>query len=266
MLIDSHAHLDMKDFAGDLPSILDRALEAGVEQIVTIGIDAASSRRAVQLAEQYPILFATVGCHPHNADRMSREDINHMVKLASHPKVVAWGEIGLDFHRNRSSRPGQIKAFELQLETASKIDLPVVIHDREAHEDVLSIIKAMGEKRPRGVIHCFSGDTSLARSFLDLGYDISLPGTVTFPKAEKTRQAARAIPLERLLLETDAPFLAPVPRRGRRNEPSLVVHTAREIARLRGVPLEDVARITSGAARRLFGLPEPSSPKDSEES
>ncbi len=257
MLIDSHAHLDMNEFEGDLPSVLTRALDAGIDQIVTVGIDPASSRRAVRLAEEHSFLFATVGCHPHNADKMCADDLDRMTELASNPKVVAWGEIGLDFFRNRSGREGQIQAFERQLEIASRLGLPVVIHDRDAHEHVLSCIKAMGENRPRGVIHCFSGDTRLARTFLDLGYDISLPGTITFPKAETARDVARMVPLERLLLETDSPYLAPVPHRGRRNEPALLIHTAREIACLREIPLEEAARITSETARRLFGLPEP---------
>lgn len=266
MLIDSHAHLDMDDFAGDLGPVLTRALEAGIDQIVTVGIDLASSLRAVELAEEHSFLFATVGCHPHNADRMGRDDLDRMAELASNPKVVAWGEIGLDFFRNRSGREGQIRAFERQLEMASSLDLPVVIHDRDAHEEVLSCIKGMGEKRPRGVIHCFSGDTDLAQEFLNLGYYISLPGTITFSKAETARDVARTVSLERLLLETDAPYLAPVPRRGRRNEPALLIHTAREISRLRGISLEEAARITSNAARRLFCLPEPATPMNSEES
>jgi len=259
MLIDSHAHLDMKDFEEDLTAVLTRALKAGVHRIITVGIDLPSSRRAVRLAEDYPFLFATVGCHPHNADKISRDDLDQMVELASNPKVVAWGEIGLDFFRNRSGRKDQIRAFERQLEIASSLDLPVVIHDRDAHEDVLSCIKAMGDKRPRGVIHCFSGDTVLARVFLSLGYHISLPGIITFPKAETAREVARMVPLERMLLETDAPYLAPVPRRGRRNEPALLIHTAREVARLKEISLEDAARTTSIAARRLFTLPGPDS-------
>jgi len=256
MLIDSHAHLDMPDFADDLPSVLSRAREAGVEQIVTVGIDLESSCAATELAGRHPFLFATVGCHPHNADRLNPEDLDRMAELASsEPKVVAWGEIGLDYFRNRSARENQIRAFERQLEIASGLDLPVVIHDREAHDDVLACLEAMGSERPGGVIHCFSGDPALARTFLDMGFFLSLPGTVTFPKAETTREVARTVPLDRLLVETDAPFLAPVPRRGRRNEPALVVHTAREIARLRDEPFEEVARHTSTAARRVFGLP-----------
>lgn len=258
MLIDSHAHLDMSDFAEDLSSVLIRAREAGVDQIITVGIDLDSSYAAVEIAAQHPFVFATVGCHPHNADTLNRDDLDRMADLAStSPGVVAWGEIGLDYFRNRSARGSQIRAFERQLEIASRLGLPVIIHDRDAHDDVLSCLEAMGSQRPRGVIHCFSGDAALARTFMELGFVLSLPGTVTFPKAETAREVARAVPLDCLLVETDAPFLAPVPRRGKRNEPALVVHTAREIARLRGEPFEEVARVTSMAARRVFGLPEP---------
>jgi TatD DNase family protein len=254
MLIDTHAHLDMEDFEKDLPLVLDRALEAGVDRVVTVGIDLASSRRAVDLAREHPFLSATVGCHPHNAGALDLKDLDLMAELASGREVVAWGEIGLDFFRNRSDRESQIRAFRIQLETAAGLGLPVVIHDRDAHREVLACIKEMGGNHPRGVIHCFSGDTGLARDFLDLGYHISIPGTVTFPRAETTREVARMVPLDRLLLETDAPYLAPVPRRGRRNEPALVIHTAREVARQRGISLEETALATSLAACRLFGL------------
>ncbi len=260
MLIDTHAHLDMPEFDGDLPAVLTRAGEAGVEQIVTVGIDRPSSLEAVHTAETHESVFAAVGCHPHHADSLTQDDLDSMIELAAGPRVVAWGEIGLDYFRNRSAREAQIQAFELQLDIASRLDLPVVIHDRDAHSDVLSCLEAMGDRRPRGVIHCFSGDTALARTFLDMGFFISLPGTVTFPKAQNAREVARSVPLDRLLVETDAPFLAPVPRRGKRNEPALVVHTAREIARLREESFEDTARLTSMAARRLFGLPKAETP------
>jgi TatD DNase family protein len=258
MLIDSHAHLDMPDFSEDLPAVLDRAREAGVLQIVTVGIDLESSRAAVELAAEHPFVFATVGCHPHNADAFESADLDRLADLASRrQEVVAWGEIGLDYFRNRSARESQLRVFRRQLEIAAGLGLSVVVHDREAHEDVVSCLEEMGSKRPGGVIHCFSGDAALARTFLDMGFVLSLPGTVTFPKAETVREVARTVPLDRLLVETDAPYLAPVPRRGRRNEPALVVHTAREIARLRGEPFEEVARLTSMNARRVFGLPDP---------
>lgn len=257
MLIDSHAHLDMPEYATDLSAVLARARAAGVQQIVTIGIDPDSSLRALELAREYSFLFATVGCHPHHADALAPEDLDRLAAYAPDPNVVAWGEIGLDYYRNRASRKGQIRAFESQLERAARLDLPVVIHDREAHEDVLSCIRAMGGHHPTGVIHCFSGDFALARAFLDLGFDLSIPGTVTFPKAHATQEVAARIPLARLLVETDAPFLAPVPFRGKRNEPARVVHTAQEIARLRGLDFEEVALQTAQNTRRVFGLPRP---------
>jgi len=257
MLIDSHAHLDMPEYAADLPAVLERARGSGVLQIVTVGIDLLSSQRALGLARGHSFLFATAGCHPHHADALSPEDLDRLAALTTDPNVVAWGEIGLDYYRNRASREGQIRAFENQLERAARLDLPVVIHDRDAHEDVIACIRAMGVRRPSGVIHCFSGDYALARVFLDLGFDLSIPGTVTFPKAEATRDVAARIPLDRLLVETDAPFLTPVPFRGKRNEPARVVHTAQEIARLRGLDFEEVAFQTTENTRRVFGLPQP---------
>jgi TatD DNase family protein len=259
MLIDSHAHLDMPEYAADLPEVLLRARGNGVQQIVTVGIDFASSNRALALARKHSFLFATVGCHPHHADALAPEDLDRLAALTLDPNVVAWGEIGLDYYRNRASRKGQLRAFENQLEKAAHLDLPVVIHDRDAHEDVVACIRAMGARRPSGVIHCFSGDYALARVFLDLGFYLSIPGTVTFPKAEITREVAVRIPLDRLLVETDAPFLTPVPFRGKRNEPARVVHTAQEISRLRGLDFEEVACQTAENTRRVFGLPQPDS-------
>lgn len=256
MLIDTHAHLDMPDFRDDLAGVIRRALDAGVGQIVTVGIDADSSRAALGLAREYDLIFATVGCHPHNADSLTREDMVVLEELAGDEKCVAWGEIGLDYYRNRSGRKAQIEAFERQLAVAAALDLPVVIHDRDAHEDILSCIRGMGTAAPRGIIHCFSGDLPLAEEFLAMGFYISVPGTVTFPKAETIREVAARLTLDRLLVETDAPYLTPVPYRGKRNEPARVVHTAREIARLRDADFEEVARVTTRNARDVFGLPE----------
>ncbi len=257
MLIDSHAHLDMTDFQRDLPMVLNRAIKGGVCQVITVGIDVATSLKALEIAREHHFVFATVGCHPHNADQLQNGDLDRMAELASSPEVVGWGEIGLDFHHNHSSREAQLRAFEAQLEIAARLDLPVVIHDREAHDEVLAVLTAMGRDRPRGVIHCFSGDYELAAAFMDLGYYISLPGTVTFPKARAPREVAARIPLDRLLVETDAPFLAPVPRRGKRNEPALVLHTAKEIAELRGAGFDEVARQTAANTRELFAMPRP---------
>ena len=263
MLIDSHAHLDLSDFSEDLPEVLARAREAGVVTIVSVGIDLDSSQRAVALAGAHSMVFAAVGCHPHHADELGPDDLDRLTSLASAPRVVAWGEIGLDYFRNRSSRDGQLQTFERQLRIAYDLDLPVIIHDRDAHEDVLSCLRALGGQMPRGVIHCFSGDMDLARVFLDMGFYLSLPGTVTFPKAHTARDVAARIPLDRLLVETDSPYLTPVPHRGKRNEPAFVAYTAGEIARIRDVSVDEVAEQTSRNTQQLFGLPH-SQPPESE--
>ena len=254
MLTDSHAHLDMGGFDEDREATIHKAFENGISRIITVGIDLESSVRALNLANSYSGLFATVGYHPHHADECSGEILKNLADLAVAPKIVAWGEIGLDFYRGYSSPENQVEVFEQQLALARELNMPVVIHDREAHDRVLSILRKMGKGERKGVIHCFSGDVELALSFIDLGYYISIPGTVTYKKASTVKDVAASIPLERMLVETDAPFLAPVPFRGKRNEPALVEYTAREIARLRNVPFEEVAIQTSKNAEDLFGL------------
>ncbi|MBW1782138.1 MAG: TatD family hydrolase [Deltaproteobacteria bacterium] len=259
MLIDSHAHLDMNDFEKDREDVLDRAIQGGIVHMVTIGIDLNSSTASVDLARTYAYVSASVGCHPHNADACDPSDLDQLARLASEPEVVAWGEIGLDYFRNYSAREAQLKNFRHQLGLAADLNLPVIIHDREAHEEVYAILKKMGKGERKGVIHCFSGDMALAEAFMDLGYFISIPGTVTYKNAVHIKQVAASIPLSRMLVETDAPFLAPVPRRGKRNEPSYVGFTAKEIARLRKIPFEEVARQTTENAKILFGLAQSSS-------
>ncbi|HPJ68370.1 MAG TPA: TatD family hydrolase [Desulfobacteraceae bacterium] len=254
MLIDSHAHLDMKDFDKDREEVFKRAKDGGITHIVTIGIDLESSLDAVRLSKEYDFIYATVGCHPHNADTCTSEILDRLAQTASETKVRAWGEIGLDFFRNRSSRESQLKVFRKQLELSDSLGLPVVIHDREAHDDVLSILKKMGKGDKKGIIHCFSGDVDMAFELIDMGYYISIPGTVTFNKAHQVKKVASVIPLDRMLIETDCPFLAPVPKRGKRNEPLFVNYTAKEIADLRNVPFEEIARATSDNAKIIFNL------------
>ena len=254
MLTDSHAHLDMGEFDEDREIIIHEAIKNGITRIITVGIDLKSSVKALDLAKNYSSVFSTVGCHPHDADQCGEEALKSLADLASAPEIVAWGEIGLDFYRGYSSRENQVKIFEQQLAMARELELPVIIHDREAHEQVLSILRKMGKREKQGVIHCFSGDVELARSFIDLGYYISIPGTVTYKKALMVKEVAASIPLEKMLVETDAPFLAPVPFRGKRNEPFFVKYTAMEIARLRDTTLEEVAVQTSKNAADLFGL------------
>jgi TatD DNase family protein len=252
-LIDTHAHLDLPDFARDLPAVLDRAVSAGVRRIITVGTDLASSRRAVDLAAQFPMLFATVGVHPHDAARMPAEALDELADLARRPKVVAIGEIGLDYYRDLSPRPAQRAVFAAQLDLARRLDLPVVIHCREAHAEVRAILGEQAIAR-RGVMHCFSGSPDDARAALDLGLHISFTGTITFPKAARTREVAKVVPLNRTMVETDCPYMAPEPRRGRRNEPAWVKYVAAALAAAHGVAPDAIAAATTAAARDLFAL------------
>ena len=254
MLIDSHCHLDMKDFDKDRTEVLERARKGGINHMITIGIDVKSSERALALARRYDDISATVGCHPHDADACRNADLEKLAEMALDPEVVAWGEIGLDYYRHYSETENQRKIFQAQLELAHTANLPVIIHDREAHEEVYALLKRMGKGDRKGVIHCFSGDKDLASAFIALGYYISIPGTVTYKNASLIKEVAAAIPLDRMLVETDAPFLAPAPRRGKRNEPALVIHTARKIAELRNISFETVAEQTLRNVEMLFGL------------
>ena len=245
----------MDEFNLDRDQVIDRAVSADVRQIITVGIDILSSIRAVTLTKSYSSVFASAGIHPHNADNTDKNDLRQIPLIAAQEKVVAIGEIGLDFYRNLSSRQKQIELFKQQLDLATSLDLPVVIHDREAHEDILKIISSFTKNESKGVIHCFSGDYNLAKTFIDMGYYISIPGTVTFKNANQMHDVVVRVPLNRVLLETDAPFLAPVPYRGKRNEPCFVIHAAQKIAELRGISFEEVARQTSKNTCRLFNLP-----------
>jgi TatD DNase family protein len=255
MLIDSHAHLDMDDFDADRDQVIKRAVQEGVARIVTIGTDLTSSRKAIEIAKKYENIYATVGYHPHNADEADAGELEKLRTLASEPKVVAWGEIGLDFFRRHSPPEKQVKAFERQLDIASEQGFPVIIHDRDAHKDLLRILKSR-KRQYRGVIHCFSGNYDLAMALIELGFCISFPGTVTYKNAVDTQAVATRIPLERLLVETDCPYLTPLPFRGKRNEPLYVKHTAEKIAQLRQLDFEELAQAISANTIRLFNLPE----------
>ncbi len=254
-LIDSHCHLDQDDYNDDLSQVIDRAREAGVVHIVTIGIDPASSARAISLAETYDFISATVGYHPHDVAALTSADLDRLRDLAASPQVVGFGEIGLDFFRNLSPRDLQLKRFDDLIQLGLDLELPLVIHDRDAHQEVLEFLTSARAGRNGGIIHCYSGGYDLARKFIDLGFHISIPGTITFPKADVLRDVVARLPLDTLLIETDAPWLAPVPKRGRRNEPALVRHTANEVAKVKGVSVEEVGRVTSANTRQLFHLP-----------
>ncbi|HJV64268.1 MAG TPA: TatD family hydrolase [Geomonas sp.] len=257
-LIDSHAHVYGKEFAQDLPQVLERAKEAGVTTMVAVGADLESSREALELAEAYPHIYCTVGIHPHDAERVTEkcyQTIREMAMQSS--KVVAIGEIGLDFYRDRSPRPAQEEVFRRFIRLARELSLPLVIHDRDAHERIMAILKEERAHEVGGVLHCFSGDLAMARECIEMGFVISIPGTVTYPSNEALREVVRGVKIEHLLVETDCPYLTPVPHRGKRNEPAFVRLTAERVAELKGLSLEDVGRITSLNTRAIFRIPQP---------
>lgn len=253
LLVDTHAHLEMEDFDGDRDAVVARAGEAGIAAVVTVGTSRVDGEKAVALAAAYPAVYAAVGIHPHEAREATRETLDALGRLARRPKVVAYGEIGLDFYRNRAPRDLQIRCFGEQLDLARALGLPVVVHDREAHRETLEMLRPwQGE---RVVIHCFSGDVAMAKQVLDWGFFLSVDGPVTYPKAQRLVEVVRFVPLERLFLETDAPYLSPQNHRGRRNEPAYLVHTAARVAEIKGVPWDVVAETTTRAAKAFFRIP-----------
>lgn len=254
-LIDSHCHLDMEAFESDLEEIISRAGRAGVNTIITIGIDRASSERAVQLASRFPSVYASVGVHPHDAAGVNDADLKTIAGLCVHEKVIGYGEIGLDYAKMYSPKNIQQRIFSRQLAMAKELELPVIIHDRDAHEDTMHILKEHAPFPAGGVMHCFSGDLKLAERVIDLGFYVSVPGIVTFKNATGLQEVAGKLPLDVLLIETDGPFLAPVPFRGKRNTPELLRHTAEKIADLHNISLAEVATQTSANTRTLFNLP-----------
>jgi TatD DNase family protein len=254
MLIDTHAHLDFPEFSEDLKGVLERANEAGVKKVVTIGISLTSSRKAVELANTHPEIHATVGIHPHGASSLTDQQLETLENLARSKRVLAIGEVGLDYYRDRQPRDIQQECLRQQLGLACKIELPVVFHIREAHGDFFTVIKDYVPALKGVVLHCFSGDWTVAKRCLDMGFYLSIPGTVTFPKAEIQQKVVRLAPLDRLLLETDAPYLAPVPFRGKVNEPAFVLYTAQKVANLRRCSLEEVAHQTTTNAHNIFGI------------
>jgi TatD DNase family protein len=262
-LIDSHAHLDGEDFRDDLDAVLARAAAAGVRRIVAIGLWRApgSFGNALELATTRPGTFsATIGIHPHECAQVPEADWAVSAALARDPRVVGVGETGLDFHYDLSPREEQESAFRRSLRIAHQAGKPVVVHVREADQAAARVLRQEGVPAAGGVIHCFTGDAAAARAYLDLGLLISVAGIVTFKTAEPIREAVRLVPRDRLLVETDSPFLAPIPLRGRRNEPANVVYTAAKVAEVWGLPVEEVAALTSANARRLFRLPGPTGP------
>jgi len=251
MFIDSHAHIQLDKFDADRGVVLQRAQEAGVHAILVIGFDLETSRGAIALAEKHDQIYATVGMHPHDAKDLDDEAVRIFRDLAAHPKVVALGEMGLDYYRDLSPRPIQKAAFERQLDLAEELDLPIVIHNREAYHDILPILQAR-RSRVRGVMHCFSGDVEIMRQSLAIGFHIGIGGPVTYRKSGALQEVARKVPSDSLLVETDCPWLAPQFRRGKRNEPAYVRATAERIAELRGISLEEIGEVTTRNFEVLF--------------
>jgi TatD DNase family protein len=253
MLIDTHAHLDFSQFKNDREQVIQRALDAGLSAIVNVGTDLASSETSAALARRHGPIYAAVGIHPHDARTLTSAVIENLARLAEDPKVVAIGEIGLDYYRNLSPRDQQRDAFRRQIRLAIELDMPVVIHDRDAHGEVLDIMRQEKAGRICGVLHCFSGDLEMALAGIEMGFYIAFGGPITYGGKNK-QEIARQIPLDRILIETDCPFLTPVPHRGKRNEPAYVRFVAERIAEVRGITYGEVAKTTSLNGARLFGL------------
>jgi len=254
MLFDTHAHLNDTQFNEDLQEVINRAQNEGVTNMVVVGFDRPTIQRAMELAETYEFIYACVGWHPVDAIDMTDEDLVWIEELASHPKVVAIGEMGLDYHWDKSPKEIQKEVFRKQIRLAKKVKLPIVIHNREATADIVEILKEEGAEEVGGIMHCFSGSPEVAQECVKMNFYISLGGPVTFKNAKKPKEVAAEIPLEKLLIETDCPYLAPHPYRGKRNEPSYVKLVAEEIAEIKGLTFAEVAVATTRNAKKLFAI------------
>jgi len=261
-IIDTHAHLDMEAFNADRAEVISRAQDKGVNTIITIGMGLESGNGAIKLAEDNPGILAVVGFHPHQASQVKEEDIDRLASLSDHPKVVAIGETGLDFYRNYSPRVAQLRVLEWQLELAVKLDLPVVIHCRQGEKDILPILHDWTSRHhrsggtPRGVIHCFNNVVDMARQYLNMDFYISLGAYTGYPSSQYLHDSIRYIPINRLMVETDCPFLPPQTYRGQRNEPAYITYTVDTIAGFRGETWETIARETTRNACQLFAIPQ----------
>lgn len=249
-IFDAHAHYDDKWFDEDRNELLSSMPENSISYIVNAAVDIATAKTAVKYAERYPHIYACAGIHPENLEGLADDYLDQLSELLEHPKVVALGEIGLDYHWD-IPRDIQNRVFEEQLRLARELDVPVVIHDREAHGDVMELVRRY---KPRGLMHCYSGSTEMLKEVIKLGLSISLGGTVTFKNARVPVEVAEAVPLDRLLLETDAPYLSPVPNRGKRNDSRNIAYTAQRIAELRGMDAQELVDITTDNAKRLYGI------------
>ncbi|WP_419960516.1 TatD family hydrolase [Psychrobacillus sp. BM2] len=256
MFIDTHVHLNADQYEEDLQEVINRALEADVKKMVVIGFDRITIERAMKLVEEYSFLYAVVGWHPVDAIDCTEEDLKWIEELAGHEKVVGIGEMGLDYHWDKSPKDVQQALFRQQIRLAQKVNLPIIIHNRDATEDVIRILQEEEAHLTGGIMHCYGGSVETAKQCIEMNFMISLGGPVTFKNAKKPKEVATEIPLEYLLIETDAPYLAPHPHRGKRNEPALVTLVAEEIANLKGITVEEVAEATTKNAEKFFKITE----------
>ncbi|RXZ01062.1 TatD family hydrolase [Fictibacillus sp. S7] len=253
-MFDTHAHLNAIQFEEDLEDVIQRALDEGISHIVVVGFDQPTIKGALKLADTYDFIYAAVGWHPVDAVDMTPEDLQWIEELADHPKVVAIGEMGLDYHWDKSPKDVQKRVFRQQIQLAKKVKLPIIIHNREATQDVVDILREEGAEEVGGIMHCYSGSLEVAKECMDMNFYISFGGPVTFKNAKKPKEVAKEIPIDRLLIETDCPYLSPHPLRGKRNEPSYVKYVAEAIAELREIPLEDLVKKTTENAKRLYQI------------
>ncbi|WP_417898405.1 TatD family hydrolase [Bacillus haimaensis] len=254
MLFDTHVHLNADQFEEDLQEVIERARNEKVMNMVVVGFDRKTIKKAMELVEQYDFIYAAVGWHPVDAIDMTEEDLNWIEELASHEKVVAIGEMGLDYHWDKSPKDIQKEVFRKQIRLAKRVKLPIVIHNRDATADVVEILKEEDAKEVGGIMHCFTGSLEVAQECMEMNFYISFGGPVTFKNAKKPKEVVKEIPLDMLLIETDCPYLTPHPYRGKRNEPSYVRLVAEEIAYLRGMTVEEIGEKTTANAKKLFGI------------
>ncbi|MEG0259033.1 MAG: TatD family hydrolase [Lysinibacillus sp.] len=254
MFIDTHVHLNAEQYEDDLQEVIERAIQAKVETMVVIGFDRKTIEIAMELVEAYDFIYGVIGWHPVDAIDCTEADLKWIEELAAHPKIVGIGETGLDYYWDKSPKEVQQQVFRKQIHLAQKLDLPIIIHNRDATGDVVQILREENAASVGGVMHCFSGSVETAQECIAMNFMISLGGPVTFKNARLPKEVAKEIPLEHLMIETDAPYLAPHPHRGKRNEPAFVPLVAEEIARLKEMPIEEVARITTRNAKIFFGI------------
>ena len=252
MLFDTHAHLNDPAFDEDRAELLETFRDAGVGMVMNVGCCLASSKDCIALAESYPWIYASVGTHPDSADEVNEEVLEAYRQMCRHEKVKAIGEIGLDYYYETIPRHVQQRAFRMQMELARELDMPVIIHERNAHEDGMNIVRAF--PKVTGVFHCYSGSAEMARQLVNMGWYIGFTGVLTFKNARKAVETAQRIPLERIVLETDCPFMAPEPYRGKRNHPGYLIQMAQKLAQIRGLDVEEVIRVTTENAKRLYRI------------